>query len=210
MFLVKPPLPPQQGVWVSKSISRWWPRSTQGLWELLFSSFFPTCFSTWFLEGFLTHKSSKIHQKLSPKSYFVLLWGDSFFEQELGRPKMRKSVFRLHHMLIFEDPRVRKFTPKSIEKHPQIWKNVNWNCFVFWHGKNEDVGAIWVPKMTPNFIKMWPKGLTFLEGSVFFLHFSPFRGATYLFVDFGRFVGAFRGFWGACLDDLLDGFAGFG
>ena len=59
---------------------------------------------------------------------------------------------------------------------------------------------------------MWPKGLTFLGGSLFFLHFSSFRGATYLFVDFGRFVGAFLDYlggsgehvWMICWMVLLD------
>ena len=44
------------------------------------------------------------------------------------------------------------------------------------------------------------------------MHFSPFRGATYLFVDFGRFVGAFLDYlggsgehvWMICWMVLLD------
>ena len=54
-----------------------------------------------------------------------------FFEVDLGTPETWKSVFYLHHMLIFENSRVRAFTPKMAPKSLKIWKKHAWKWYVF-------------------------------------------------------------------------------
>jgi hypothetical protein len=66
---------------------------------------------------------------------------------------------------------------------------------LFFEWKKQVFDAFLDPKMSLQITKMWPKIFPIIEGSLFFLHFSRFRGATYFFDEFGRF-------WAAFLDHL--------
>ena len=99
-------------------------------------------------------------------------------------------------MLIFKGSRIRKFTPETIKKHPKTWKNVTWNRLVFYHDKNKDLGNILGAKMIPKNTKMWPENLSIIEGSLFFLHFSRFRGANSISLDLEWFWEGFGTVWG--------------
>ena len=71
--------------------------------------------------------------KFSSNLHFLALFDMFFFEVDLGTPKTWKSVFYLHHMLIFEDSRVREFTPKMAPKSLKIWKKTCLEMLCFWY-----------------------------------------------------------------------------
>ena len=54
------------------------------------------------------------------------------FDMDLGTPKTWKSVFYLHHMLIFKDPRVREITPKIAPKSLKICKKTCLEILCLW------------------------------------------------------------------------------
>ena len=144
-----------------------------------FFQLFPHSFF-YLISGSVFHQqNSKNSSKMEQQSHYFTTLRRLVFRARFGEVKNQKigvSSIPYAHFRGFRGSKIH--TPKTIKKHPKMLKNVSWNHLVFLHGKNEDFGAILEPKMTPKIAKMWPKRVGQINPSLFFWHFSRFRGAN--------------------------------
>ena len=83
---------------------------------------------------------------------------------------------------------------EKIESEIHLFFNIDFLAFLapFW----QVLGASWASLGRPWASKMWPKRVPIIEGEQFFFNVCCFRGATFIFLRFGRVRGGFgKGFW---------------
>ena len=120
LFLVKPPLPPQQAVWLRKSMCFAQANLPQPSLGSLFSNVLSTPFFTWFLVAFLDQKSSQNWSKIDLKIRISASLRWLVFWVWFGKVNFVKIIVSCKRNAHFWRS---KGSKKHPQKHPKNTKN---------------------------------------------------------------------------------------